>query len=135
WDEKKLEVQLNFMETRKAPFAFTYYDHVDEKGETVQVSDKFPERVDYLSTMKSNKIGCLTAMYDVRYFGKVFMEDIKKRQDYTLWLKLLKKVDYAYCVPQVLATYTVRQGSVSSNKWSLVKYHWHVYYKIEKQSF
>lgn len=135
WKPNKLEEQIRFMKENNASFTFTYYNHVNENEKEIRVTDDLPEKVDYISTMKSNKIGCLTAMYDVEKFGKVYMHDLRKRQDYTLWLQLLRKTDYAYCVPKVLATYTVRKGSISSNKWSLIKYHWHIYRHIEKQSF
>lgn len=135
WLPQKLEIQLEFMKKRNVPFTFTYYEQIDEKGAFLRNMDYFPEKVDYRSTMMSNKIGCLTAIYDTQYFGKEYMVDIRNRQDYTLWLKLLKKVKYAYCVPEMLAQYRVRKGSISSNKWKLVKYHWKIYRHIEKQSF
>ena len=47
------------------------------------------------SHLKSNKIGCLTAIYDTQFFGKVYMANLKKRQDLTLWLKLLKEYKYS----------------------------------------
>ncbi|WP_079717468.1 glycosyltransferase family 2 protein [Parapedobacter luteus] len=135
WLPNKLEVQLRFMEDNNTPFTFAYYEQIDEQGKLIKKMDYFPKKVTYRSTMMSNKIGCLTAMYDTQYFGKVYMVDIRNRQDYTLWLQLLKKVDYAYCVPEILARYRVRKGSISSNKWKLVKYHWHIYRHIEQQSF
>lgn len=135
WDKYKLEKQVAFMEKKKIDFSFTYYNHIDEEGNEISKTVNLPSKVDYVSTMKSNKIGCLTAMYNQESLGKFFMKNIRKRQDYTLWLQLLKKTKYAYCLPEILATYTVRKGSISSNKWSLIKYHWHIYRHIEKQSF
>lgn len=135
WTVDKLETQLSFMLKESSPFTFTYYDQISEAGEFLKNVDQLPSKVDYLSSIKSNKIGCLTAIYSVDYFGKVFMENIAKRQDYTLWLKLLKRVDYAYCVPSVLAHYRIRENSISSNKFKLVKYHWYIYRNIEKHSF
>lgn len=135
WTSEKLEVQINFMKNNDAYFTFTYYDQITENGGFIKNVDSLPDKVDYLSSIKSNKIGCLTAVYDVSHFGKVYMEDIAKRQDYTLWLKLLKKVQYAYCVPKILAHYRIRENSVSSNKFKLVKFHWHIYRHIEGHSF
>jgi len=135
WTNDKLEVQIEFMKTNNVYFTFTYYDQITEEGKFIKKVNSFPEKVDYLSSIKSNKIGCLTAVYDVSYFDKVYMENIAKRQDYTLWLKLLKKVQYAYCVPRILAHYRIRENSVSSNKFKLVKFHWHIYRHIEGHSF
>ncbi len=135
WTDNKLEIQTTFMKTNNAYFTFTYYDQITEDGKFIKSVNNLPEKVDYLSSIKSNKIGCLTAVYDVSFFGKVYMEDIAKRQDYTLWLKLLKKVSNAYCVPKILAHYRIRENSVSSNKFRLVKFHWHIYRNIEGHSF
>lgn len=135
WESNKLEIQLNFMQKQNTPLSFSYYKQIDEKGRALGVVNNIPERVDYSSTLKDNKIGCLTVIYDTEYFGKVFMPLIQRRQDYALWLKLLKKVDYAYCIPKTLATYTIRNNSISSNKLKLIKYNWEVYRKIEGFSF
>lgn len=135
WTDDKLEMQISFMKANNAYFTFTYYDQITEDGKFIKNVNGLPDKVDYLSSIKSNKIGCLTAVYDVSYFGKVYMENIAKRQDYTLWLKLLKKVKNGYCVPKILAHYRIRENSVSSNKFKLVKFHWHIYRHIEGHSF
>lgn len=135
WTPDKLSIQIEYMNSNNYPFTFTFYNQITEDGGFIRSIDNISLKVDYLSSIKSNKIGCLTAIYNVAYFGKVYMEDIAKRQDYTLWLKLLKKVQYAYCVPKVLANYRIRKNSVSSNKFKLIKYHWYIYRNIEKHSF
>lgn len=135
WHKDKLSKQLKFMQENKYPFTYTFYNHINEKGEEISRTVNLPLKINYKRSLKANDIGCLTAMYDVEFFGKQYMANIRKRQDYTLWLKLLKITDYAYCLPEVLATYTIREGSISSNKYSLLKYHWRIYRHIEKQSF
>lgn len=134
WLEKKLQVQLDFMKHKNINFSFSYYNRIDENGNPLGTMKNLPNKVDYHSTIKNNKIGCLTVMYDTNYFGKVYMKNIRKRQDFALWLELLRATEYAYCIPEILATYTIRPNSVSSNKLSLVKYHWNVYHNIEGHS-
>lgn len=135
WTEDKLDYQINFMKYNNYPFTYAFYNQIDEQGNFIKSVDKLPLSVNYFSSLKSNKIGCLTAVYDVSYFGKVFMTDIAKRQDYTLWLKLLKKIDFAYCAPKILGNYRIREQSVSSNKFKLIKFHWKIYKDIERQGF
>lgn len=135
WHADKLRIQVSYMQENNISFSFSYYDQVNEYGETIGVINNLPKKVNYKSTIRSNKIGCLTAMYNANQLGKVYMAEIRKRQDYTLWLALLKKTDYAYCVPEVLGTYTIREGSISSNRFDLIKYHWHIYRVIEKHTF
>ena len=38
------------------------------------------------------------------------MEDVG-HEDYTLWLKILKKIDYAYGIDKSLAKYRIRNNS------------------------
>lgn len=134
WDKEKLSKQINFMISNNYHFTYSYYSQITEQGNFIKNIDNLPNRVSYKSSMKSNKIGCLTAIFDVEFFGKVYMENLKNRQDYTLWLKLLKKEKYAYCFQEILAYYRIRENSISSNKYKLIKYHWIIYRNIEKQS-
>ena len=57
---------------------------------------------------------------------------IKKRQDYALWLQVLKKTKQGYCLKENLAQYRLVNGSVSSNKMNLIKFNWKLFYEIEK---
>ena len=59
---------------------------------------------------------------------------IRKRQDYGLWLSVLKKVPVAYKAPGVLAVYRVRNDSVSSSKIDLLKFNYKLFREIEKLS-
>ena len=49
---------------------------------------------------------------------------IKKRQDYGLWLKILKNNGFTYGMEEPLATYRIMTNSVSSNKFKLLKYNY-----------
>ena len=44
-------------------------------------------------------------MYDVRKMGKIFMPTIRKRQDWGLWLIILRKCRVAYGMKEPLAVY------------------------------
>ena len=135
WTVDKLSKQVEFMQHNKVPFTCTYYSQISEEGVFMKNIDNLPSKLTYSDIIKSNKIGCLTAVYDVSFFGKIYMKNIAKRQDYVLWLSLLKKTKYVYCLPQILAKYRLRKNSVSSNKLNLIKYHWKIYYVIEKKGF
>lgn len=134
WLTNKLSKQLKFMIDNDYPFSYSFYEQIDESGNLIKKIDKISKRTSYRSLLSENIVGCLTAVYDVEFFGKVYMENILKRQDFSLWLKLLKYVKYAYCLPMVNAKYRVRKGSVSSNKFDLIKYHWTIYRELERLS-
>ena len=46
---------------------------------------------DYQRMLYSNVLGNSTVMYSVRKLGKFKIPDIRKRNDYVLWLTILKK--------------------------------------------
>lgn len=134
WHPEKLERQLRFMRETKCHFSFTAMERVNENGQVIG-SVGVPRRVSREDMLKTNYIGCSTAMYDTAYFGKVEMPLIRRRQDYALWLKLLRQVRYAHGLNQPLTRYRVRAGSVSSNKLDTSRYTWQVYRQIEGLSF
>lgn len=130
WLPDKLEKQLAFMQENNYPFTYAAYDKINEHGQLfghVGVSDK----VSYTDLLKTNSIGCLTAMYDTQYFGKVYMPRNTKREDFATWLQLLKKVDYAYGVNETLAQYRVYSSQNSAKKIKMAKESWHLYRDIE----
>lgn len=130
WLPDKLEKQLAFMKKNNYSFSYTAYDKIDKVG---QVSGRIgvPDRVSYSDLLKMCSIGCLTAMYGTEYFGKVYMPLIRKRQDLGLWLRLLKKTDYAYGMNETLAQYRVRTDSISADKASAAKFTWRLYRDVE----
>lgn len=137
WHPKKLETQIRFMREKKVDFSYTAYNRMTEEGEFIDVFEP-DEKINYQTLLKSNQIGCLTAMYDTSSVGKMYMPDIRKRQDFGLWLDLLKlpNVSESRCVPskEPLATYRIRKNSVSSNKLDLVKYNWSLLRRHQKLS-
>lgn len=133
WFPEKLEKQIHFMRENDYPFTFTSYVHMDQSGKYLDKIVIAPKKVSYKSALYKNPIGCLTAVYDSHFYGKQFMPTIRKRQDYGLWLKLLKKSD-AYGLRECLAGYRLQKKSVSSNKLSLIRYEWLIYRREEKLS-
>jgi teichuronic acid biosynthesis glycosyltransferase TuaG len=130
WLPNKLEKQLAFMQANDYPFSYGAYDKIDENGQ-VFGHIGVPDRVFYSDLLKMCSIGCLTAMYDTAYFGKVYMPLIRMRQDFGLWLRLLKKTDYAYGLNETLAQYRVRNDSISANKANAAKFIWRLYRDVE----
>jgi hypothetical protein len=133
WYPKKLEKQIEFMKQNNYFFTYTNYQKMSESGELINEIVKSPRKLVYKKALHTNYIGCLTAIYDKKKLGKVYMPEIRKRQDYGLWLKILKQVD-GYGLNKNLAYYRVRENSVSSNKLNLIKYNWQLYRDIEKLS-
>jgi len=135
WHKDKLKKQIKFMNSNEYAFTFTGYEKIDEFGDSIGIVLPYKNRVSYQDLLKSNHIGCLTVMLDMKLLGdKKYMPDIIKRQDHGLWLNLLKGVKSAYCLDEILGKYRIRQGSVSINKLTNVKYQWKLYRSIEKMN-
>ena len=132
WYKDKLKLQLDFMIKNNYYFTYSAYDVIDENNKLIS-SFTPPMKLSYNDLLKTNSIGCLSAIYDVNYFGKVYMEDVG-HEDYTLWLKLLKKVDFAYGMDKKLAQYRKITSSISSNKFKVLFWQWKIYRDIEKLS-
>ena len=135
WHPEKLEKQIKFMKENDYDFTYTWYEKMNEDGKQLNEIVKPKEKVDYKDLLKSNQIGCLTAIYNQEKLGKIYMPLIRKRQDYALWLQVLKKTKYGYCLKENLAQYRIVNGSVSSNKINLIKFNWKLFYKVEKLGY
>lgn len=130
WLPTKLEKQLGFMRANGHAFTYSAYVKVDEFG-VIFGRVGVPAKVCYTDLLKVSSIGCLTAMYDTEFFGKVYMPLIRKRQDLGLWLRLLGKTKYAFGLNEALAQYRVRANSISGNKVDAAKFTWRLYRDVE----
>ncbi|MFF7644124.1 glycosyltransferase [Streptomyces canus] len=139
WLPEKAERQIAFAEAGSAPLTFTSYFKMDADydGESTDFVPngrivRAREHVDYRAMLVRDHIGALTAMYDRNVLGKRLMPEMRKRQDYALWLSIMRDGADARGLAQPLAVYRAHQaGSVSSNKLSLVPYNWEVYRQHE----
>ena len=74
-----------------------------------------------------NYVRNLTGIYDANYFQKIEISSIRKRQDWMLWLTILRKIKVAYPIPESLAFYRIRDNSISASKINLLKHNFTVY--------
>ncbi len=130
WAPKKLRVQLDFMKHQNCDVSFSSYLQIDENRQPLHkriIARKF---LSYKKQHSNNYIGNLTGMYNVKELGKIMAPEIRKRQDWAVWLEAIKRSNKpALGIQQDLAYYCVRKGSVSSNKWKLIKYNFQFYHR------
>jgi len=130
WLPNKLQYQLAFLNDNNLVLTYSTYETIDEKSEYINTRHCVP-LITYKDMLKTNQIGNLTGIYDVDYFGKVYLENTG-HEDYILWLKLLKEIPYTKGITQVLAQYRIVGDSISANKFKVLKWQWNVYRKVEK---
>lgn len=126
WMADKLEKQLAFMKINKYQFVFASYYTCNKEGK-IQGRIIAPAQVSLVDTKRDDRIGFLTAMYDTKVMGKFYMPALRKRQDWAYVLEILKKCHNAYALKEPLAIYRRGRGSISHNKFTLVKYNAKVY--------
>lgn len=129
WFPEKLEKQLMYMDVKGCAMSHTSYMTCDENDKITGIV-VCRKRESLRSMCKDDKMGFLTVMYDSEKTGKVYMPRLRKRQDWALKLKVLQICSYAYGMKEPLAYYRKREGSISNNKRSLVKYNVAVYREV-----
>lgn len=136
WHQTKLEKQINFMLTNKVALSYTAYYEFNNTDGKIKTLVRCPEKVNHnMLLMNGGFMGCLTVIYDSDFFGKRYMPTIRKRQDWALWLKMSKEIDYAYGITEPLAFYRIGNQSLSKSKISLVKHNFGVYRNQLNMSF
>jgi len=133
WFPDKLTKQIGFMKENDYGFSCTSYTKIDEQGEYLNRTIIAQSRRDYDGVLKTSP-GNSTVIYNAEKLGKFKIPNIKKRNDYVMWLQVIKKEKYLYGIEEPLGSHRIRSGSISSNKRSLVGYHWKVYREIENLS-
>lgn len=127
WLPYKLETQVEFMHQYNLDMSFSSYYLLKENEEQPYAIVQAPEVLTYSKLLRSNYVGNLTGMYDVTKTGKVFAPSIRKRQDWALWLTILKNKGETRSISRPLAVYRVRKESLSQNKTALIAYNYRIY--------
>ncbi|WP_299052950.1 glycosyltransferase family 2 protein [uncultured Polaribacter sp.] len=135
WIPSKLEHQLKFMLDNKLPLSYTSYKIMNANSIEIEKPIYCDSKMTYKKMLYSNKIGCLTAMYNKDIIGKIYMPNIRKRQDYGLWLFILKKYSHASGMRGIYASYRKTNNSISNNKIEMIKWNFKLFYEVEKFSF
>ncbi len=128
WAPEKLERQLQFMEEHGLDVSYTSYVHMDESGKDLGKRIVALPVLAYEKQLRNNYVGNLTGMYRAATLGKVLAPNIRKRQDWAVWLEAISRSGKpAMGLDEDLSRYRVRKGSISANKWNLVKYNFKFY--------
>ena len=129
WAPEKLEHQIRFMEENGYHFSCTKRRMCSEDGTLLDHYAVSPARVTKRMMKNYCWIASYTVMYDVNVVGLIQIADLKKRNDYAMWLRVIEKAD-CYYLDEVLAIHRKRPGSISNAKYTvLIKYLYILYRK------
>ena len=129
WIPEKLEKQLTFMVENNYDFTYTHY-RVCNNGTWEDFIRVSPKKVTLRKMYNYCYFSTITVMYSREKLGLLQIPDIKKRNDYALWLTALRKSD-AYLYPEVMSYYIRHTGSLSTVPISkLIKYHYQLVHNV-----
>lgn len=131
WLPEKLAKQVPFMANNGYHFSYTQYREMDDDGVHTGIMLTGPKKVGKAKLFAYDYIGCLTVMYEREYVGLIQIPNLKKRNDYAMWLKVVKHCP-CYLLPELLAEYRVRSsGSVTNRNAGIRKIikHYYIMYR------
>ncbi|WP_019679563.1 glycosyltransferase [Ruminococcus flavefaciens] len=134
WMPEKLMWQIKFMKKHGYHFSYTNYSEIDESGKSNGITVTGPKRITKTGMFNYCWPGCLTVMYNREYVGLIQIADIKKNNDYAMWLKVCQKAE-CHLLNKCLAKYRKgRKGSVSSHSIkTMIGWHYKLYHEAEGQ--
>lgn len=123
WIPEKLEKQIKFM--KENGFSFTYTDYMIQlNGSWLPYVYTGPETVDRRKMYDYCYFSTITVMYDREKIGLVQIENLRKNNDYAMWLQVIEKSE-CHRLPECMSYYIKHDGSVSSGKKvKLIKWHY-----------
>ena len=133
WHRNKLKLQLNFMINRNLLISHTNFFIIDKKSEII---GKFSPKkiITYKYLLKSCDIGLSTVIIKKKLMINYKFPNIKTKEDYVVWLKMIKKLNKIMCFNKYLTFWRNTPNSLSSSLIQKLKDGFTLYYKYEKQT-
>lgn len=135
WSKHKLEKQISFMENNDYHFSYTAYEEIDSEGHPTGVKVTGPKHITHAGMVQYCWPGCLTVMYDRTVVGLIQISDIKKNNDYAMWIKVSRKAD-CFLYLKVMGRYRRgRSGSVSTQSIkTMIGWHYKLFREAESEN-
>lgn len=117
WSPRKLEIQIRYMIENNVCFSYTNY-RMNYKNNRRQIAITCPSTVRHRDFIVLCPILCSSVVYDSKLLGKQYMHDIRRGQDWGLWLQIssLGVVAFNVADEDAYTTYHVSTDSLSSHK-------------------
>jgi teichuronic acid biosynthesis glycosyltransferase TuaG len=116
WTEQKLSAQIEFMLAEDVVFSYGDYGTADAATGQSLGRMESPPLLTYSELLRGCPIGCLTVAFDQEALGKRFMPDVRRGQDWGLWLELTRDGTSGRRYPGCHAVYQRARASLSSAK-------------------
>ena len=117
WSKDKLKIQVKYMEKQNILFSHTSYNILNSNNKIVS-SRSAKKKIIFQDLITSCDIGLSTVILKSSLLNKnkFLFHRIKTKEDYVLWLKIIKKIKTIRGLDVKLTYYRKTEGSLSSNK-------------------
>ena len=135
WKKNKLELQVNEMIKNDWSVSHTSYKIINKSDKIIgkRTAKTF---YNYKSLLKSCDIGCSTVMMKRELLNSnICFPKLKTKEDFVLWLKILKKKKIFFAINKPLVYWRKNEGSLSSSFFQKVKDGFNVYNKFMKFNY
>ena len=135
WKKNKLSKQLKFMMKKNVNCSHTSYEIID-KDDKILSFRKAANFFNIKSLLKSCDIGLSTVVIRSKIISKnLRFPNLKTKEDFILWLKILKKKEKFYGIEKKLSFWRKTENSLSSSTFQKLIDAYHVYYRFMKFGF
>lgn len=130
WLPHFLETSVQFLIEKREELVYASYKRYNEEMKPLLADFIAEDNISYERILYNCPIPMLTAMYDTQRIGKVEIPEVDMREDYAMWIEILKKIKVARAITEPLAVYRIRESSYSRNKLLILRKQFMVYYKF-----
>lgn len=131
WNNRKLEIQIGYMQKTGEAFTFTSYCLIDEDGSPLGKAVHAPRMITSREALYKTAISTITVCMDLCKVKCPDMPQMDGAEDTATWLKVLRQAGYAAGIDSILASYRQVPGSMSHNLKARFTRMWRMYRKVE----
>ena len=140
WNSNKLEIQINFMRKKKLLISHSSYQIINESNKVIghRTAENYNS---FFELRKSCNIGLSSVVIEKRLIqNKLKFPKIKTKEDFVLWLKILKGGTKIYSINKSLVKWRKSNNSLSSSSIQKIKdgfkvYNYYLNYNFVKSLF
>ncbi len=114
WSRDKLKIQLKFMKKNNIFFSHSNYLIIDYNSKIIS-NFKVPKNISYNQLIKSCDIGLSTVMISKVLIKRYLFSNLKTKEDYLLWIKLIKHLKNFKSINKNLVYWRYLENSLSSS--------------------
>ena len=114
WKSNKIEEQIKFMVDNKIDFSHTSYTVINEKNDFISLR-RAKNFFDLKDLIKSCDIGLSSVLLNKEILKSYKFPDLKTKEDFVLWLKLLESNIKIYGLDKNLSNWRKSRNSLSSS--------------------